>query len=322
MSFDFNKQGVQYSCVAVRGSREDYGILSPRPFALLEQLRASQAAEYPKADSTRQRWLLDAAGCLDRLGAFLLQVSRVAQHAYGLTQNPLPDQPMDIQPEPGQMVILAANKACFDFESLLFHARAALDRITWFVAARHGQRSDRYSKLRNILANFSMTDDRARQMVSLLGTANRFGGLLVDKDDAKALRAIVAHRSSVPESRQIAFTVHFLPENRRLIFDCEALGQPLLATAEQLATDVPFVVLNSVALYMGIELVPHGEFEPTWTNPTTVFSRHLDSSGSGPVFSVGSVYPSGVTVKNHALMPRVLERAVTCGPPVPGPAEK
>jgi len=318
MPFDFNKQGVQYGYMAAKALREDYGVLGPSPSELLERLRACQGAEYSSADPTRQRWLLDAAGCLDRVRAFLLQVSRVAHHAHVLTQNPLPGQPANVEPVPGHMVVLAANEACVDFESLLFHARAALDRITWFVAARHRQRCDRFSKLRKILGNFNRGDERAQRMAAVLDNADRFGGLLTDKDGSKALRSLVAHRSSVPEGREIAFTVHFLADGRRLIFDCEALGQPLFATAQQLTMDVPFVLLNGVAIYMGVETVAHGEFEPTWRNPTAVFSRYTDPSGSGPVLSVGSVFPSGFTVKSHALLPSVLERAVACdGPPLP-----
>jgi hypothetical protein len=172
--------------------------------------------------------------------------------------------------------------------------------------------------LRKILGNFNRGDERAQRMAAVLDNADRFGGLLTDKDGSKALRSLVAHRSSVPEGREIAFTVHFLADGRRLIFDCEALGQPLFATAQQLTMDVPFVLLNGVAIYMGVETVAHGEFEPTWRNPTAVFSRYTDPSGSGPVLSVGSVFPSGFTVKSHALLPSVLERAVACdGPPLP-----
>jgi len=157
MSYDFNKQGTRYSCLAARSAREDYGTLSDRPFELLERLRGMLGAEYSKVDESRQRLLLDAAGCLDRLKAFCLQVRRVADHAQALTRSRLPDQPDGSTPEPGHMILLAADEACFDFESLLFHARAALDRVTLFISRRHGQSSDRFSKLQRTLRNFSPT---------------------------------------------------------------------------------------------------------------------------------------------------------------------
>jgi hypothetical protein len=316
MSFDFNKQDVQYSFIAAKARRGDYEVLADRPNGLLETLRALLAAEYPNADASRQRWLLDAAGCLDRLKAFLLQVRRVADHAAILTQSPLPGQPPDARPGPGDMMTLAADEACFDFESLLFHARTALDRITWFVVARHGQRSEQFSNLRRTLGFFSQRDDRVRQMISVLDEVGPFGGLLTDDGGTKALRSVVAHQRSLPEGREIAFTIHFLPDGRRLIFDLEALGRPLFATAQRLTTDVPFIMLNSVAIYMGQPTLPRSEFRVTWANPTAVFSQHIDASGRGPRFTVASVYPSGFTLKTRHVLPSVFDHAVTCDPPL------
>lgn len=310
MSLDFNKQAARYDFLAVRSAREDYDTLSDRPFGLLKQLRSMLGAEYSKVDESRQRVLLDAAGCLDRLRAFCLQVRRVANHAQGLTQNRLPDQPDGLMLGPGEMIVLAADEACFDFESLLFHARAALDRVTLFVSRRHGQKSDRFSKLRRTLGNFASRDPCAKQMIAILDAAPQIRGLLTDEDGSTALRSLVAHRCSVPEGRQIAFTIHLLGGNRRLIFDCEALGRPLLASAEQLNRDVPFVVLNGVAIYMGLTALPRDDFVRTWQNPTCVFSDFVDDSGQGPRFSVGSMNPDGFIVKRRSLRPSVCDQSI------------
>jgi hypothetical protein len=315
MSLDFNKSDQEYTYFAAKAQVPDYKVLADGPRGTLEHLHTLLSTEYKTADPSRQRWLLDAAGCLHRLKAFLLQVRRVADHAIILTQNVFPGQPPDVQPSPGDMMMLAADEACFDFESLLFHARAALDRITWFVVARHGQRSDRFSRLRRILKQFSPRDERARQMILLLNEAGEFGGLLTDEEGAKALRSIVAHRSSVPEGREIAFTIHFLPDGRRLIFDCEALGQPLFATAQRLTVDVPFLILNSVAIYMEQPTVPRSEFRDIWANPTAVFSEHIDASGKGQRLTVVSVYPSGITLKTRHMLPSVFDHAIRCDPP-------
>lgn len=187
-------------------------MLDDKPKQMLANLRATQAKEFHSADEKGKEWILDAAGCLDRLTAFLLQVSRIAKHAELLTRENLPDQPDNVQLIAG-MVMIAADEACFDFESLLFHARAALDRLTWFIVARHGQRSDRFSRLQNILNDFCVKDDRARQMLEVLEEANRFGGVLTDENNGKALRSLVAHRTSMSEGREISFTVHLKTEN-------------------------------------------------------------------------------------------------------------
>jgi hypothetical protein len=318
VSFDFNRQGEEYTYFAAKAPQEDYNVLADHPRAMLETLRALLAAEYQTADLSRQRWLLDAAGCLDRLKGFLLQVRRVADYGAMFTQNvlALPGQPRSVQLSPGHMCTWAADEACFDFESLLFHARAALDRITRFVVARHGQRSDQFSKLRRMLKSFSQRDDRVRQMIAVLDEAGQFGGLLTDEEGAKALRSVVAHQRSMPEGREIAFTIHILPDGRRLIFDCEALGQPLFATAERLSMDVPFVMLNSVAIYMEQAILPRSEFRVTWVNPTAVFSQHIDAAGHGQRLTVASVYPSGITLKTRHMLPSVFDHAFMCAPPL------
>lgn len=76
MSFDFNRAGQQYQMVAA-SRQAGFGMLSSEPLALLERLQAQQCAEYSDAEARRQRWLLDAAGCLHRLEGFLFQLSRV-----------------------------------------------------------------------------------------------------------------------------------------------------------------------------------------------------------------------------------------------------
>ncbi len=284
-------------------------MLADKPEQMLANLRAMQAKEFRSSDQKGKRWILDAAGCLDRLGAFLLQVNRIAKHAESLTRGNLPGQPNKDQPIAGQMVMIAADEACFDFESLLFHARAALDRLTWFIAARHGQRSDRFSLLQNILSNFRSKDDRARQMLGVLEEANRFGGVLIDENNGKALRSLVAHRTSIPEGRETAFTVHSLKNGKRLIFDCEALKQPLLLTASELARDVPFIVQNAVAIYMGLDILPITEFRLTWVNPTVVFSKHISQNTSEPRFSVVRTNPDGIELRSSHLVSAVLDYA-------------
>jgi len=308
MSFDFNIKGNEYWLVATKAD-EGYSVLADKPKQMIADLRAEQAMKYRGADEKGKRWILDASGCLDRLDSFLLQVSRIAKHSELLTRLKLPGEPENAKHMAGQMVMIAANEACFDFESLLFHARAALDRLAWFISARHGQRSDRFSRLQKILKNFIAKDGRARQMLEVLNEANRFPGVLTDENNGKALRSLVAHRMSISEGRETAFTVHFLEDGKRLIFDCEALKHPLLLTASKLAIDVPFVVQNAVAIYMGLNTLPISTFKATWVNPTAVFSDHISKNESEPRFSVVGTNPDGVQMRSRHLVSSVLDYA-------------
>lgn len=284
-------------------------MLSPEPSALLEALRTLQAREYRAADANEQRRVLDAAGCLHRLEGFLFQLSRISGHANSLRAWPN-DSARLPRPDPGMMLALSADEACYDFEGLLFQARAALDRLTWFVAGRHGQRCNRFTKLPAVLANFVQSDPRAEAALHVLGHIDAFDGVLVDGEDSKALRSVVAHYSSVAEGRQIAFTIHLIDDGRRLIFDCEALGRPLLATAERLGVQVPFLVLNLVAIYSGVEGVARDRFTSTWTNPSVSFSLYRDND-AGLKFTVANMLPDGFSVTTQTLKPEVLDRAIT-----------
>jgi len=146
-------------------------------------------------------------------------------------------------------------------------------------------------------------------MDAVLKKANRFGRILTDENGDKALRSLVAHRTSIPEGRETAFTVHFLENGKRLIFDCEALKQPLFYTAAELTSDVPFVVLNAVAIYMEINILPLTKFHLTWINPTVVFSHHISNDSSQPRFSVVRTNPDGIELRTRHLVSSVLDFA-------------
>jgi len=309
MPFDFNEAGQTYRFIAA-GRPAGFGMLSAEPSALFEALRTLQAREYRGAATDRQRWVLNAAGCLHRLDGFLLQLSRISAHATSLRT--WSGHSVGVPtPEPGTMLVLSADEACYDFEGLLFQARAALDRLTWFIAGQHGQQCNRFTKLPAVLANFAHSDSRAEATLRLLDRANTFDGVLVDAEGSKALRAVVAHYSSVPEGRQIAFTIHFIDDGRRLIFDCEALGRPLLATAETLGVHIPFLVLNSVATYSGVEGVPLDRFTPMWSNPSVSFSHYRDNGGAALKFTVANMLPDGFSVTTQPLKREVIDRAIT-----------
>lgn len=306
MSYDFNELGKRYQALAA-ARPGGFGMLSPEPAALLEALRALQAREFRGADASQQANVLDAAGCLDRLEGFLFQLSRISGHARSLRSWPQSPAPVPA-PEPGMMLVLSADEACYDFEGLLFQARAALDRLTWYVAARYGQRCNRFSRLAGVLANFIKSDPRAETTSRILAQVE-FDGVLVDAEGSKALRSIVAHYSSVAEGRQIAFTIHLIDKDRRLIFDCEALGRPLLATAERLGVEVPFIVLNVVAVYSGLAAVALERFTSTWSNPSVSFTDYRDDA-SALKFTVANMLPDGFSVSTYPLRREVLDSAI------------
>ena len=110
MPFDFNQVGQTYQTIAA-GRPAGFAMLSPAPSALFEGLRALQAREYAGAAADRQRWLLNAAGCLHRLEGFLFQLSRISAHATSLQS--WSAQPVGMPlPDTGAMAALSADEAC------------------------------------------------------------------------------------------------------------------------------------------------------------------------------------------------------------------
>lgn len=312
MNSSVGQSGEQIGYLVMR-TRKDYGVLAGRPADQLEDFHSSISERWPTASESERVRLQRMQGCLGRLESFLLHVSRVADHGSRLLEGQLPGTGgPSVPPVPGLSVALAAPEACADFESLLFHGRAALDRLTAFVSAEHGERCNRFSRLPRVLKNFSGTDRRARVLLQLLQRAKGLEGILTDIDGRKSLRSLVAHQTSVVEGMRNGFTIHWLSARRVLIFDCEALGYPVLATSRLLAREVPFVVLNAVAIYLADDrTLSMSAFEPPWQNPTAVFTDYIDPKGNGPVLSVCRMNPDGFTMNRQHVRPAVLKQAVS-----------
>lgn len=140
------------------GGRHDYGMLSHEAGEFFEHLQQVINTGWREATSPADRQRFEAtAGCLSRLEGFLLQEKRIADYANLLRQRPLdgiasPRAGSEASGGAARMVVRALPEACTDFESLLFHARAVLDRLAWFLGREH-RNSCIYSSLRAVLEN-------------------------------------------------------------------------------------------------------------------------------------------------------------------------
>jgi hypothetical protein len=315
--------GPEVSYLAVGDDRDDYGVLPDTGAAFLRDLMHESGSRWQQAheqaDEQACRHLEHLRGCLHRLAMFLLQVSRVAGHAEALQQQrPPPHLPA---PPPGMPTLaVAAHEACADFESLLFHGRAALDRLSGFVASQHKQQGVSFRKLPKLLRQAGK-DQRAAHALQILGDTSHIEDVLVREPSGLpgsparwSLRDLVAHKSGVVEGMATWFTIHYTQDQgrvMRLIFDCEALGYPLLGTAQRLAIEVPFIVLNVSAVYLGraanLEL---GDLTPPWPNPAVAFSEYHDATGTGPLLTVvRRGLPNGFELTSDHLRPDVLAHA-------------
>jgi hypothetical protein len=102
-----------------------------------------------------QRW--EWNGCLEKLATAILQIERLSNH-----QNHLLTQAINnIIGRNASDAVFLASEVSSDFESLLLHGRAALDRLTNFISRHYGNYTDRiripvFSKI--TLSGFQYTE--------------------------------------------------------------------------------------------------------------------------------------------------------------------
>ncbi|MCI0777532.1 MAG: hypothetical protein J4N95_05075 [Chloroflexi bacterium] len=290
--------------------KQDSGSLSSEASEFMQLIKGKVSSEWKLADEAEQRRLASAGACIDRLVGFLLQVKRLRQHASDLHGRMFPHGDDSPSLMPGMSAAYQAQNACTDFESLLFHGRATLDRLTLFITSEHKQRTDRYPALGPVLENFSHKDRRAEAVLDVLASASSLPGTLTDVDGARSLRSLVTHRTSITEGTTNAFTAHCLEDGQVLLFDCEAMGYPVLGTAHMLAKEVPAVVLLALSEYLEVDSTfGFSEFEPPWANLAVSFSEFVVSGGDGPLMFVCRMLPDGFSMHKERMNPGVLDLA-------------
>ena len=309
-----NKQGDKISYLAIGGT-EDHAMLPEEPANQLKALQKSIWERWSAAEASQRGHLGGAAAVLGRLNGFFLQVRRLSEHAEHLYTRMLPGVPDSEMLQPGMSAALAAEEVCTDFESLLFHSRAVLDRLALFVNRAHGGNSDKFDRLSRFLGDFEAGDSRAAEVRRLLEEGERLRGILTKIDGSGiSLRSLVTHRSSIAEGTTSAFTVQRLMDGRVLFFDCEALNYGVLATAHTLTSEVPFIVLNTLAIYLRdhaeVARLDRSAYEPSWTNHAIVFSDLIDKDEAGPLFSVYKMIPDGFTCITRHLIRDVTDMAI------------
>ncbi len=317
MSFDFNIEGRQYEYKAWTRNSTTQDILPQEADKQFQAISRFVTREWTKAsehkDEGRKTWLWRVKGCLVKLSNSLLQVSRMKSHLGQLLSYA---ERLVAEPETQGPCLLAVDEdeMTSDFESLLLHGRATLDRLTWFVAAEYSQKCNRFSKLANILAQQVKTEERARKVLSIIRDASPLGGILIDLDKKTSLRGFVAHYGAVSETMQNCFAVWHVGPDRILICDCESRGHPLLHTTWQLSQYLPFVVLNSLALFASVETLALENYRPTWTNPTVIVSDYIEPSEKGLKFSVVRMLPNGFQVSSRHVRASIFQKAIRFAP--------
>jgi hypothetical protein len=114
-----------------------------------------------------------------------------------------------------------------------------------------------------------------------------------------SMRSKVTHRETVSGRTNVAFMIRVLPGRRQLVFDCEALDYAVFETTRVLAQEVPFVVMNGVAI--SAWTIDLGSVSPEW----------IDSTAKVPlVLVVVRMHPDGFDIRQEHARAEVFEQAV------------
>lgn len=302
MNFDFNKKGQTYNFAALEGDKNNFGVLSESAFKYFWELQNEISKTHQHGDETKKRLMVGAQGCIERLEACLVQSNRMSRHHESVCSQPVPPA--------GSMVAFRDTVAVFDFEVFLFHSRALLDRLTFFITKQiYKQDCDKPTKMKNVLINFTKNDERVTRAINIFDEAMPpLLGLIVDSENGeKSLRSHLIHKSTSSENSTCTFTIHSAPGNKAIRFDFEVKGYPIIGSAWLLSKYVTFIASNLLGIYLGFDNgVTLDECTPAWKNELKCFTQFIDESASGPKFSMLKMHPSGVEINSKHLKESVL----------------
>ncbi len=303
MDSDYNKNGVQYRYIAVAPEKPDIRVLGDNAINYVIRLKKIIANKHYNGDNPQKNQMVSLNGCIERLIAFLFQSYRISQYALEIYKR--------TSPPPKVMSAFVHDKVLFDFESLLYHGRALLDRITFYLSKQvYNQDCDVFNKLSNVLKNFEHRDSRIPYALKLINESlPAFQGLLIDANNGrKSLRSRLIHKSTTGESTTCAFTIHTLSDGSIIRFDYELMEYPLVANAFTLTKYVSYFTLNIIGKYLEYNKnLKLEDCNPTWENRLIHFSSFVDPTSTGPKFSIVKMNPSGFSLKTNNLKQNIYD---------------
>jgi hypothetical protein len=303
---------TQLHYLAIGGAPPHFDLLTDSVVQKWKDLENFVSSHWTEGTDKDRERLRRVSACLEKLGTTLLQADRLRRHHSDLLNA--------AQQFSGGGAGHAAFKgatACSDFESLLLQGRAALDRLTWFIAGEFGQTCSSFRKLRNILVNFEKKDAAARQIIEIIDvSATWIDGLLATIETDQSLRDFVAHKGAIIERVSNCFGITFLAQNRALVLDCELMPFPVFRTTTEAVQHLSHLILNSLAVATSNQPLEFETYACQWRNQTVVFSEFvLDEPGKSPLTEhaltvVRRMTPVGFESSTRNVDPKIYEYAI------------
>lgn len=257
-------------------------------------------------------------GCLDKLNSSLLQCHHMRLHHDELLRAAAKMAPANLG-----SAAFRGDIACTDFEGLLLQGRAALNRLSWFIADYFGQKCQSFRKLRNVVANFEKKSQEARGITTIIDDSRSWFDSTFGKiDSPESLRDLVGHRHALAEGLQTCFGINYLSHRRAIIFDCEtrlpgmAKTTPLFRMSNQSVQFLSYIVLNCISILTGQQTRPLSAYSSTWNNRTVVFTNFVLQEPDGTALGetslrvVQRMTPDGFDITTRNFDSSIRDRAI------------
>jgi len=303
----------------VMGGGVDHFDLLPPPAVEFWSTIQKEVSRRFEIGSEHEKWRMrQVSGCLDKLSASLMQVSRLRDHERSLLRTAC------AQLQSGSSLALRAAPMLADFESLLLQGRAALDRLTWLLAKEFKNSCSSYRKLRPILKQ-ARDNPVAVQILAVYEVVIPWFDALFGKflsDDS--LRDLVGHKNALTENVEVSLAAYSHSTGRVLLLDCEVKLPggprffPIIKSARDSVGRLSTAVLGGLAPLLDIPPGEYDGFDSTWRPSTVPLSDFLvGEPDNSPMTEHNLTYlrrmtPSGFDAARRNVKPDLFASAVSC----------
>lgn len=305
MNVNYNERGAKYEMHSKAEVDYVVQLLNKNASLVYNKINNKVMSRY-KHDTDVKKATESVFSIMECYRSFMFQALRMKIHEDNLYKN-IPDDE--------SMMVMSSFEASTDFESLLYHARSALDRMTTFLATKYHQKTDKINKLLPVLANFEHNDIEAKKTLEVLRRAiPLIQGLLINApDNSTSLRSSLAHRNSHTDLVNTYFTIH-RTESKILRFDQEFNGYPMLISSNKLIQYVSYIILNTVNFYLGKRThLNISECKPTWNARCIHATEYISNNPEDSIaFTFPMLTPTSVKLNTLFLHKSVFIEAENC----------
>lgn len=267
-----NEKGIKYNWTAVADENLVYNMLGEKPALKIDEIGKFIEGALKDSDisAVQRKEVILIESCLSKLQAVLYHLHRMKGYKANLFSKIKREcKNKDVS---GLTMGFLEKELVFEFEALLLQSRACLDALTILVTKRLGERTNYFSKLKNVLENFKKREPTARDTLELLDDS----AWLIDSGvlTGESTRSYVAHLGSLLTMQQCCMTVSGLKKNKVLLFDMEFRNSiPVMNTSSKILEYVPYFAINVLSIICELTPLEKKEFDNDLGKEFVVLSK-------------------------------------------------